>query len=132
MGTLDDLVKQALGGLIRATAKAQLTESGNVHITINIGNHYYYPQTLPQTAVAQIQSSGVTPAQEILIEEETKQRLSAKHLNIDSLPEQERNKLIAGVTTEATVDILAKPQADSIGVTEYVKVELSKPSTGED
>jgi hypothetical protein len=125
MGTISDSIKQALQGIIQA--KAQLTESGDVNISIDIGNHYY-PQTLPQDVIVKIQSSGVTPEQKTLIEEEAEQRLSAKRLNIDSLPEPERNKLIAGVTTEATAHILVN---DTIHVTEDFKISISKPSTGE-
>ena len=131
MGTVDDLVKQAFSGLIRATAKAQLTESGDVNITINIANQYY-SQTLPQDVVATIRTSGVTPEQEALIEKEATVRITTRRLNIDSLPELERNKLIAGVTTEATAAIFARPPADTIRLTEDIKIQLSKPSTGED
>lgn len=129
LGIITDTIKQALGGLIRAIFKAQRTESGDVTININIGNHYYQ-QTLPQAAVDQIQSSGVTPQRQVFIEEEAEYRLSAQHPKIDSLPEPERTKLIAGVTTEATIAILV-PDTGHMGQ-KTLKSSNPTPPTGED
>ena len=67
-------------------------------------------------------ASAIPHEQEALIEEEARGRISARNLNIASLPKQERNNLIAGVTTEATAAILAKPTADTIRLAEDIRI----------
>jgi hypothetical protein len=66
--------------------------------------------------------SAVPHEQEALIEEEARGCITTRRLNIDSLPEPERNNLIAGVTTEATAAILARPTADTIRLAEDIRI----------
>jgi hypothetical protein len=66
--------------------------------------------------------SAIPHEQEALIEEDARGCITTRRLNINSLPEPERNKLIAGVTTEATAAILARPTADTIRLAEDIRI----------
>jgi hypothetical protein len=92
-----EIVKEAMKGLIQA--KAQLTESGDVHlnVNINIGNKTY-ATPLPEDVTAQeVKSAEITPEIQKLIEEEVGKRLKQRLLPQGQPRDKDRLGFLTGL-----------------------------------
>ena len=126
MGIKDE-ISEALKGIIQA--KAQVAESMNLIITINVGDHYYNTKLPDNTDPQKFQKIAVTSTEEKLVQGDVLRRLPD---NVSSLPEHERKQLIADSTAASVVDVLVRQVNDKVNVKEDVRVKLSPPSTEKD
>ncbi|MFQ5917840.1 MAG: hypothetical protein ACE5I0_08540 [Candidatus Binatia bacterium] len=102
MGFLDE-VKDIVSKFRLVQIKNEVHLHGDVNMNYK-GNNIHY--SVPPAARKRIASSGVTPEMEAEYESKVQQAMEERKSYLESLPEKERNKLIAETSVASAVDVL--------------------------